>query len=468
MTALWDATEARAATGGRNTSDWRAGGVSIDSRSIARDDLFVAIRGPSFDGHDYVGRAFDRGAAAGLVSHTPDGLPDRAPLLIVDDTLDALGAQARTARRRTKARVAAITGSVGKTGTKEALRRVLAEQGETTASESSLNNHWGVPLSLSRMPADTRFGVFEIGMNHAGEISPLSAMVRPDVAVITTVEMAHTEFFDSVEDVADAKAEIFDGVTHGGAAILNRDNPHFERLARHASERGITDIVSFGRHDAAEIRLLDCALEARASRVSAAIHGATIDYRIGLPGRHWVINSLAVLAAVRALGADVERAAAALAGLEPLAGRGRIHEVDFGAGELTIIDESYNANPASMRAAIETLGGMTPTGDGRRIAVLGAMRELGAASESLHAEIADPLRENHIDLLHAVGEMRAAHDRLPETMQGMVADSGEEFAAEITATLRAGDIVMVKGSNASRMAVVVETLLGDQTRREGC
>ena len=455
---LWTAAEARAATGGRNTSDWRASGVSIDSRTIARDDLFVALNGPSFDGHDYVAQAFAGGAAAGLVSRTPEAVAADAPLLLVDDTMVALGALARDARRRSNARVCAVTGSVGKTGTKEALRHVLSAQGATAASLSSLNNHWGVPLSLARMPSDAAYGVFEIGMNHAGEISPLVQLARPHVAVITTVERAHTEFFGSVEDVADAKAEIFDGVMHGGTAVLNRDNPHFERLERAARARGIDDIIGFGSHEESDARLVTCELDDRSSRVSSVICGMAVDYRIGAPGRHWVMNSLAVLAAVHALGADVAAAAASLSGLAPLDGRGRIHELGPESARFTLIDDSYNANPASVRAAIETLGRFQPGRGGRRIAVLGTMRELGPDSAALHAELSEMLIANGIDLVFATGEMGEAHDRLPEAMRGAYGDSGDAIVDAVAGAVHAGDVVMVKGSNASRMGVIVAAL----------
>ncbi len=462
--ALWTAAEARAATGGRNTSDWRASGVSIDSRTIARDDLFVALHGPSFDGHDYIAQAFEGGAAAGLVSRTPDAVAGDAPLLLVDDTMAALGALARDARRRARARVCAVTGSVGKTGVKEALRHVLSRQGATAASLSSLNNHWGVPLSLARMPSDAAYGVFEIGMNHEGEISPLARLVRPHVAVITTVERAHTEFFDSVEAVADAKAEIFDGVAHGGSAVINRDNEHFERLEQAARARGIDDIIGFGSHAEADARLISCDLDDRSSRASSVILGVPVEYTIGAPGRHWVMNSLAVLAAVHALGADVAAAAASLASLAPLDGRGRIHELGAEGRRFTLIDDSYNANPASVRAAIETLGRFGPGTGGRRIAVLGTMRELGAGSAALHAELADVLTANGIDLVFAAGEMGEAYDRLPESLRGACGDSGEAIVDAVADAVRAGDVVMVKGSNASRMGVVVAALLDARDR----
>ncbi len=456
---LWTAAEAAAATGGRNSADWRACGVSIDSRTIARDDLFVALNGPSFDGHEYVGPALASGAAAGLVSRTPDHLAPDAPLLVVGDTMDALNALGSAARDRSVARIAAVTGSAGKTGTKEALRHVLSGQGKTSASLSSFNNHWGVPLSLSRMPADAAYGVFEIGMNHEGEISRLVRLVRPHVAIITNVERAHTEFFPSVEAVADAKAEIFDGMVDGGTVVLNRDNPHFDRLQRAAELRGIENMLSFGADDAADARLVDCTLDPSSSTVSVDICGRKIDCRIGVPGYHWVMNSLAVLAAVRALGADVDQAAIALGDLVSLDGRGRVHQIGPAGARYTLVDESYNANPASVRAASETLGRMSPAAGGRRVAVLGAMRELGPDSAALHGELAATLIDNHIDLVHAAGEMGEAFKLLPSDMQGALGESGEDIVDDVAGSLRPGDVVMVKGSNASRMSVVVAALL---------
>jgi UDP-N-acetylmuramoyl-tripeptide--D-alanyl-D-alanine ligase len=461
--ALWTADEAAAATGGSNSADWRANGVSIDSRTIARDDLFVALKGPSFDGHDYVGPALEGGAAAGLVSHPLARLPADAPLLMVDDTLDALTALGVAARGRTAARIVAVTGSAGKTGVKEALRHVLADQGETSASLSSFNNHWGVPLSLSRMPAAAEYGVFEIGMNHAGEISSLVRLVRPHVAIVTNVERAHTEFFPSIEAVADAKAEIFDsmagGMSGGGTAVLNRDNPHFDRLARAAKTRGVAVVLSFGTDETADARLVRCVLDPLSSTVSAEICGREIDYRIAVPGHHWVMNSLAVLAAVYALGADVERAAAALDSLAPLDGRGRVHRLGPPGAGFTLIDESYNANPASVTAAIETLGRMSPGAGGRRVAVLGTMRELGDQSAALHAGLAGTLVENGIDLVHAAGQMGEAHRLLPASMRGALGENGDSIVDQVIGAVRAGDVVMVKGSNASRMNVVVAALL---------
>lgn len=459
--ALWTAAEAAEATGGRATGAWRAGGVSIDSRSAAPGDLFAAIAGPNADGHDYAGAALAGGAAAAMVHHRPADLPDGAPLLEVADTLTALAALGARARARAEAgaRIAAVTGSAGKTGTKEALLHALGGQAAAFGSPASYNNHWGAPLSLARMPPSTRYGVFEIGMNHAGEISPLSRLVRPHVAVVTNVEAAHIGFFESVERIADAKAEIFDGLEPGGVCVLNRDNRFFDRLRDAArARRPEARIVGFGTREA-DYRAVDVALDAEGSDVTADLDGRRIAYRIACPGRHWVLNSLAVLAAADALGVDVADCAESLAALPALAGRGRRHVVRRGAGTFTLIDESYNANPASMRAAIETLGGTPPARGGRRIAVLGAMRELGAESDALHSGLAGPLIENRIDLVLAAGRMGRVLDALPARMRGGRAETGAEMPALAEAAVAAGDVVMVKGSHASGMGAVVERLL---------
>ena len=457
-TPLWTSTEAAAVTGGSATGAWEASGVSIDSRTATPGDLFVAIEGPEKDGHDYVGDALAAGAVAAAVHRRPRGIGTDTPLLLVEDTLAALTALGRRGRDRGEARVVAVTGSVGKTGTKEALRHALAGQGGTSASAASYNNLWGVPLSLARMPPGSAFGVFEVGMNHAGEISPLSRLIRPHVAVVTNVEAAHLAFFSSLEAVADAKAEIFEGVEPGGVCVLNRDNMFFDRLRASAVRRPDTRIVSFGLCNG-DVTASAVSLDADGSDVTADLLGRRIDYRIGLPGRHWVLNSLAVLAAVEAIGADTAAAAGSLRTLAPLAGRGKSHSVACAGGTFTLIDESYNANPASMRAAIETLGRISPRGQGRRIAILGPMRELGPGSAAFHEGLADPLVESGIHTVFAAGDMRAVLDRLPVGMRGAAAETGEALADTAVALVRPDDVVMVKGSNASRMDAVVARLL---------
>jgi UDP-N-acetylmuramoyl-tripeptide--D-alanyl-D-alanine ligase len=460
MKPLWTAAEAVAATGGRTSGDWFARGVSIDSRTMSSGDLFVALAGPRFDGHDFIADALAKGAAAAVVSRVPANLAPEAPLLVVEDTQRALEALGRAARRRSAATVVGVTGSVGKTGTKDALRRAFERQGRTVASAGSLNNQWGVPLSLARMPADAVYGVFELGMNHPGEIAALARQVRPDIAVITTIEPAHLGFFPSVEAIADAKAEIFTAMAPRGAAVLNRDNPHYARLAAAALASGIVRILGFGAHAEAQVRLMECHLHATASAVTASVMGEIVDYCIAIPGRHWVMNSLAVLAAVKAAGGDVGAAAAALGAIEPMDGRGRRHKIEFRGGTAELIDESYNASPASMRAAFDVLASNEPAKGGRRIAVLGDMLELGMDSHALHAALAAPLAAAGIDLVFTVGsEMRALFDALPKARRGAHAATAAEMAELLPGRLAAGDIVTVKGSLGSGMRAVVARLL---------
>ena len=323
MSVLWTIDEMAAAMGARRAGDLpeAVGGLSIDSRTVVPGEAFFAIKGDALDGHDFVATALRAGAGLAVVSNKKRAaVEDDAPLLIVRDVLVALRKLARAARARAAARVIAVTGSVGKTSTKEALSLALSRDGETHASVASFNNHWGVPLSLARLPASARYAIFEIGMNHAGEITPLVRMVRPHVAIITAVEPVHLEFFASVAEIADAKAEIFLGLEPGGAAVINRDNPHFARLRRRAEDAGVHNVVSFGEHAGAEARLLKCALHPDCSTVEAEILGQPITYKIGAPGRHLVMNSLAVLAAASLVGADLARAALALAQQAPAAG----------------------------------------------------------------------------------------------------------------------------------------------------
>ena len=434
-------------------------GISIDSRTLAPGEAFFAIRGERFDGHDFVGAALDAGASAAVVADAMrDRLDRNGTLCLVRDPLEALVALARAARARSRAQVIAVTGSVGKTGTKEALRLALSHRGEVHASAASHNNHWGVPLSLARLPAETPYAVFEIGMNHAGEITPLTRLVRPHVAVITTVEPVHLEFFDSVEAIAEAKAEIFLGLGLGGTAVLNRDNVHFDLLARRAREAGAR-IVSFGADEAADVRLVDLTLDPEGSAVRARVHGRDVSYWLGAPGRHLALNSLAVLAAAEAAGADPAVAALALGDLKPPKGRGARSVIELPGGVVTLIDESYNANPASMRAALALLGQAEPGRGGRRIAVLGDMLELGAEGPELHAGLAGPVREAGIDRVFAAGPlMRRLWDALPAEIRGHWAGTAAELQEPLLAALRPGDAVMIKGSLGSRMGPLVEAL----------
>jgi UDP-N-acetylmuramoyl-tripeptide--D-alanyl-D-alanine ligase len=467
MTALWTAADAAAATGGSSSTDWDAKGVSIDTRSLGPGDLFVALHGPKHDGHDFVATALHRGAAAAMVDRAIPQLPASSPLLLVADTLAGLAALGAAGRNRSAARIVAVTGSVGKTGTKEALRLALASAGPTYASAGGLNNHWGAPLSLARLPPDACYGVFELGMNHPGEIADLTRLVRPHVALITTVEPVHLGFFPSVEAIADAKAEIFLGLEPGGVAILNRDNPHYARLAAAAKSAGAIEILGFGAHPEAAARLVDCVLDSHGSTVEATVCGAALRFRLPVPGRHWVINALAVLAVAQAVGAAVDHAAEALAGLQAPPGRGRRHELAWRGGTLTVIDESYNASPPSMRAALAVLAATEPGAGARRVAVLGDMLELGAASERLHRELAEPLAAAEVDRVFLIGEAVAAlNEVLPEGKRGGLWRSPEEAMPALLRFLEPGDVVTIKGSRGVRVGRVVE-LLRAQSAKSG-
>ncbi|HET8729011.1 MAG TPA: UDP-N-acetylmuramoylalanyl-D-glutamyl-2,6-diaminopimelate--D-alanyl-D-alanine ligase [Alphaproteobacteria bacterium] len=460
---LWTALDAAAATDGTATGDWKATGVSIDSRTVRPGDLFIALQGPSFDGHDYVAEALAKGAAAAMVHRPVTAVAADAPLLMVDDTMEGLTSLGAMARLRMNGLITAVTGSVGKTGTKEALRLALEDQAPTYATLGNLNNQWGVPLSLARMPAETAYGVFELGMNHAGEIEPLSRQVKPHVAIITTVEAVHTEHFSSVEGIADAKAEIFAGMGPASVAVLNRDNPYFARLVAHARTQGIGRIWSFGEHAQADARLVDCSLHATASAVNAVIRGEAIQYSLSAPGRHWVMNSLAVLLAVKALGADLTQAARALAKIAPPKGRGARNRVrltrEGETGAVLVIDESYNASPASMAAAIRVLAKSDLGDRGRRIAVLGDMLELGDEAPALHAALKHDLTAAEVDLVFACGpNMAKLYDVLPPTMRGACTADSAALLPIIAEAVRPGDAVMVKGSLGSRMAPIVEAL----------
>ncbi len=435
-------------------------GISIDSRTVAPGEAYFAIKGDVHDGHAFVDAALKAGAGLAVVEAAQrDKFAADAPLLIVDDVLAGLRDLARASRERLTAQVIAVTGSVGKTSTKEALRNVLAAQGNTHASVASFNNHWGVPLSLARCPADTRFAIFEIGMNHAGEIVPLVKMVRPHVAIITTVEPVHLEFFSGVEAIADAKAEIFEGVEPNGAVVLNRDNAQFARLQKHARKLGIARIVSFGADEKADARLLDLALHPACSALHARILDHDITYKLAMPGRHMAMNSLAVLAAASLAGADLALAGLALSQAQPAAGRGVRHVLTVSSGEATLIDESYNANPASMAAALNVLGQAKVNARGRRIAVLGDMLELGPTSAELHRGLVDAVNANTIDMIFCCGPlMRNLWDALSSGKRGGYAEGSAALESQVVAAVRADDVIMVKGSLGSRMKVIVTAL----------
>ncbi|MEA2980438.1 MAG: UDP-N-acetylmuramoyl-tripeptide--D-alanyl-D-alanine ligase [Alphaproteobacteria bacterium] len=435
-------------------------GLSIDTRTIEKGEAFFALKDVR-DGHDFVEAALKAGAGLAVVAANKRDMFGRdAPLLIVPDVLEALIALARAARARSHARFIGVTGSVGKTGTKEALKVALSSDGETHASAASYNNHWGVPLSLARCAESARYAVLEMGMNHAGEIAPLTRLVRPHVAIITTIEPVHLEFFPSVEAIADAKAEIFQGIEPGGTAVINRDNPHFARLQKQAKAANVGRVVSFGENAKADARLLKFALQPDSSTVQARILGADITYKLGAPGRHVVWNSLAVLAAASLAGADLALSALALSNLKPPGGgRGERVTLELPGGEAILIDESYNANPASMRAALALLG-QAPVGPrGRRIAVLGEMLELGPRGAELHRGLAEFIVENSVDLVFCAGPLyQDFWQALPSERRGGYAVTAAALEADVLGALRAGDAVMVKGSLGSRMGPLVKAL----------
>ena len=440
-------------------------GISIDSRSIGRGEAFFAIKGDARDGHEFVATALANGAGLAVVAaEKRAAFPKDAPLLVVPDVLEGLRDLAGASRERSKGTFIAVTGSVGKTGTKEALRLALMPSGETHASVASYNNHWGVPLSLARCPASARFAVFELGMNHAGEIEPLSKLVAPHVAIVTTIAPVHLEYLGSIEAIADAKAEIFRGLAPGGAAVINRDIPQYRRLVRAAEDTGAR-MVSFGAHAKADARLIKSALHADCSTVQARILGANVTYKLGAPGSHVVSNSLAVLAAASLAGADLALAALALAGLTPPTGRGVRNELELPGGRALLIDESYNATPASMRAAIALLGQADVAGQGRRIAVLGDMLELGPSGADLHRGLVEPVVAQGVDLVFCCGPlMHSLWEALPSERRGAYAETSAALEPQVLAAIRPGDAIMIKGSLGSRMGPIVKALENTYSR----
>ncbi|MBH88727.1 MAG: UDP-N-acetylmuramoylalanyl-D-glutamyl-2, 6-diaminopimelate--D-alanyl-D-alanine ligase [Magnetovibrio sp.] len=455
MKPLWTSAQVEYVTQGQSSSDWIANGVSIDSRTIEHGDLFVALHGPNYDGHDFVSDALSKGAAAAVVDKTREG-----STLKVGDTMKALQSLGLAARKRTEATIIAVTGSVGKTGSKDAICFALSRQACTFANKGSLNNHWGVPLSLSRMPPKTTYGIFELGMNHPGEIYSLSKMVRPHVALITTVEAVHKEFFDSVEAIADAKAEIFAGLESNGVVVLNYDNKYFYQLAAAAQAIGITNIISFGAGGDADFRLLDAKPYENGTLIQADLGGEFHTYSLSVAGRHWVINSLGVIAAIAAAGGDFKAAAVALGEMKAGKGRGEFRVLRTKKGTFTLIDESYNASPVSMKAAIEVLGGVKPVKGGRRIAVLGDMLELGQESAQFHADLADVLKRESVDLVFTAGDqMVNLATALGSKLSAGHVKRMSMLKATVLETIQPGDVVLVKASAASNAGIIVNSLL---------
>ncbi len=442
MSALWTSDDAQAATLGHATAAFSADGLSIDTRTLKPGDLFVALKDVR-DGHDFVGAAFAAKAGAALVSRAPEGVS--GPLLVVANTQRGLEDLARASRARTDAKIVAVTGSAGKTTTKELLRLALGALGPTHASAASYNNHWGVPLSLAALPRNARYAVFEVGMNHAGEIRSLVSFVRPHVALITTIAPAHLEFFGSCEAIADAKSEIFEGLVPGGTALIPSDSPYAGRLIARAKQAGVSRILTFGETGDARLLSYDD------GRVKADVLGSPVDFALGAPGRHIANNALGALLAVAVLEGDVLNAAAALKDFAALKGRGE----RFTAGGVDVIDESYNANPASMAAALSLLA----SAKGRRIAVLGDMLEMGADEAAHHAALAGPIADAKADRVFLCGtRMRALWDVLPAARRGAWAATSAELVAPLLKDLRAGDTVLVKGSNGTKLSVAIAAL----------
>ncbi|PZQ44444.1 MAG: UDP-N-acetylmuramoylalanyl-D-glutamyl-2, 6-diaminopimelate--D-alanyl-D-alanine ligase [Micavibrio aeruginosavorus] len=470
MKEVTGVAHARAGTG-----NWSATGVSIDSRTVQPGDLFIAIAGDNSDGHAYVADAVKKGAVAAIVSRPVDGV-DAEKLLIVDDTFKALQELGQASRARTAASIIAVTGSVGKTGTKEMLAVAFATLGQTHASIKSYNNHWGVPYSLSTMHAGTDYGIFEVGMNHAGEIAPLSEMIQPDVSIITTVEAVHAGNFPNGEEgIADAKAEIFDGMKEGGTVILNADNQWFDHLCKKASAKNLK-IISFGENEKADVRLAGFLVAANGSRIEADVMGERVSFTMQSIGKHLALNALSALAAIKAVDGDVKKAARAIGKIEPLAGRGKRELLDLGDAEnpVVLIDESYNASPVAMKAAFKVLAMIDPGRGGRRIAVLGDMYELGADGPRLHKELALPLEMAGVQLVYTSGPlMKNLYDSLPQDKRGAHVDDTKELAKIVPEVLVPGDVVMVKGSRGPgekpRMQLVVEALraLPDKLKKKG-
>ena len=468
MTKLWSADEAAAATGGRATGDWVAGGVSIDTRTLAPGDLFVALKDVR-DGHDFVAAALAGGAAAALVSRVPAGVAPDAPLLLVDDVQAALEALGRAGRARARARVVAITGSAGKTSTKSMFGAVLAGAGAGAVhlAEASYNNHWGVPLTLARLPRDADFAVIEIGMNHPGEIAPLARLARPHVALVTTVAPAHLEAFAAlggIDAIAVEKGAICEGLEPGGLAVLPGDLPQTPIL-REAARAAGARIVTFGEGADCDWRLGAVHLAPGASVGEAGAGGIPILLKVAAEGRHLLRNALGVLACAEALGLDPAQALMALAAWSPPSGRGRRERVVLdamieGAG-FDLIDDAFNANPASMAAALAVLAAAPVAAGGRRVAILGDMLELGPEELALHAGLAGDPAMDAVDIVHCAGpRMAALHAALPPARRGQRADAAAGLLPELRHLVRPGDVVLVKGSKGSRVSLLVEGLRG--------
>lgn len=458
MKTLWNAQDIAKATQGTCTGAWQASDVSIDSRTVKQGDLFVALKGPQFDGHDFLKAAIEKGASGALVARVVDGVAQEK-CVVVPDVFEALIQLGHAGRARAQAKILAVTGSAGKTGCKEALRQILNEQSETFANEGSFNNHWGVPLSLSRLPPSAQYGVFEMGMNHVGELGPLSKQVQPHFALITNIAAVHIGNFANLDEIAGAKAEIFEGLSPDGHAILNADNPYFDFLAARAQHAGIKNIHGFGQGKSLAAQLLNFTLGPDSSKVQANVLGRTLSYIVGAPGEHWVINSLAVLLTAALAGADVKRAADALSALSLAQGRGVPERIEGAKGTFTLIDESYNASPVATDMAIKVLGRKTLEQGGRRLLALGDMRELGEHGRDLHTGLMPAIVGAGISRVYCCGElMKHLFDALPPELRGEWRFSASELAPVVAAAIQPHDIITIKGSKSMAMYKVVDAL----------
>ncbi|MGV8985044.1 MAG: UDP-N-acetylmuramoyl-tripeptide--D-alanyl-D-alanine ligase [Cypionkella sp.] len=474
---LWTSTDAEAATGGTSTTEWTATGVSIDTRTIQPGDLFVALQDIR-DGHDFVATALSKGASAALVSRIPEGLSPHSPLLIVDDVLQGLTQLGAAGRARTKACVVGVTGSVGKTSTKEMLRAILSGQGRVHAAEASYNNHWGVPLTLARMPPDTDFAVIEIGMSHPGEIAPLARLARPHVALITIVAAAHLEAFDGLEGIAREKAAICDGLEAGGIAVLPADLDTSQILIDIAHAHG-AQVITFGHAALADYHLTSATLSDTATIVRANHAGKAFLFKVLSPGKHFAMNGLGALAVAAALGLDQVISATDLGRWTPPQGRGTreriVLDVVEGQG-FDLLDDAFNANPTSMAAALDVLIAATPQDGpgrivaGRRIAILGDMLELGPTEDALHSAIAKHPGLDKITLIHCVGpRMQALWQVLPRKQRGEWVAEAKDLLPRVRGLIDAGDVVLVKGSKGIKVSLVVDALkkLGQSIASQG-
>jgi len=457
---IWTSTEAISATGGNSTSTWVAEGMSIDSRTLNKGDLFVALSDVR-DGHDFVEKAFEKGASAALVSRIPKNYEGKKPLLTVNSVQQALEDMARYRRRESRARIIAVTGSVGKTTTKELLRFVLSKQGKTHAAEKSYNNHWGVPLSLARMPKDTQFGVFEIGMNNPGEIMPLSRLVEPHVGIVTSVGTAHLAAFNDVNAIAREKAQIFRGLVERGTAIINGDLDTVGILEGAANSLG-AKIIKFGYGSKVDFQLKEIRfLASGGTQFNFLVDGTEVVSKISARGEHFALNAMAVLAAVREIGGNEVTASLDLSSWTPQDGRGVLKKINLDNREegfsFDLLDDSYNANPMSLMAGFKVVA--TMEGYKRKVAILGDMLELGPDSPEIHSNLAGNPICRSVTQFHCIGPlMKNFYDRLPQEKRGIWVEKADEISSRLKEIVSVGDLVFVKGSKGSRAADVVENL----------